>query len=357
MDRTKLTIEVTDFKALVKAVSRFPSVGAFGGSDELNLSCHDDKLRAWTFGVVLSNARVSAHGIAPLFAVDRRVIESFASICPEKGTVTFQLTDSELICSCKQRQISIARSEGHIYKLPVVKDVAPIKITRSMAERVVYLSSVALDDSTRAELACVMLTKHSTIACNQKTVAVLPGSKVGSNTALPLPLAKIIETGDVVYVGARETLVKSGIGTYSMASPVKAQKEFPLAAITAFKKAKRTEVAVCEADKFTTAITECATCLGQLARTEVISTLQTDGSRITLSSKNGGAKFEVSIPLVLEAKEATIFKLPLQGLIEIAPFMKGRVVLARGERGEVYVMIEDGWVMFPSWEARKKAKK
>ncbi len=345
-----------DFKAVVRAVAKFAGIGAFAGSELVNLLAVNGNLIATTAGIVLSRAKVPAEGTLPLIAVNERELGDFAGICPDLAKVTIDVGKTEVRVRFKNRELTTILVEGRTFKMPVTKEIPGVEITKPIAARVSYLSEIAFNDSSRADLSCVMLTTSGQIiAMNQKTLAVLQASPVKrGNVAIPVPLAKALGVGDVLYVGAKETALRSGIALYSMPSPVKAQKEFPLTTIKQFAKLDRTEVAVVEASKLATAITECASCLGQTSRSEIVVHLNIAGGKLELSAKAGGAKFRTVFSLLGKDLGEAKFRVPLEGIVHVAAFLGKKVTLSSGQHSELFLNVDSGWIMFSGWEEKKK---
>lgn len=347
-----------DFKEVVAAVTKLPSLGNFAGSEQINITVADGKFTASTFGIVLARARVPAEGALSLVATERRIFEAFAPFCADATKVTMRVAGNELITKCRT-EVASSISVGQVYNAPSVKNMAGVKLSAAAAKRIVFLSNVAFSDSSRAELCCVMLTsKGEAIACNQKTVAVLKiaGCKQDIDVAIPLPMAKIMSAGDILYVGKKETVLRSGIATYSMPSAIKAQKEFPLTAVRSFSKLRQAESGSVVGTKLVNVASECSACLGQAARTEIIIVFTLAGGKMELTAQNGGARFRA--PLTMHsAGEDVVFKVPLEGLMQALPFVEDNAAFSRGKNGELFLGVSNGWVMFPSWEEGKKVKK
>jgi hypothetical protein len=166
-------------------------------------------------------------------------------------------------------------------------------------------------------------------------------------------LAKGLKGGDVVYVGPKETLVKSGVAVYSMPSAAKAQKDFPLETITALGKTKQEAFAEVEGGRFADLVTDCASCLGQLARTEVLLSMATVGDKLTISAKNGGALFRGVLPLLSTTGDRS-FHVPLEGMVQVLQFVGQKVVFSLGKHGDLFMTVDAGWVLFPAWAPKAK---
>lgn len=354
MEKTKILAR--DFKALIAAVCKHPSLGAFAGSDLVNFQVVNGQATAKTFGVVAARAAVSAEGLMSLIGIDRRAIEEYAKLCGEKSTLEISRDGNEIKFVCRERKLQlVVDTKVAPVKTPGTKNLPKIAISKAVAERVAYLADVAFNDSSRAELCCVMLTTDSlAIAVDQKTFAVLniPGI-LANNLAVPLPLAKPLQDGDTLYIGERETIVRSGIGVYSMPSPVKAQKDFPLELIKKVGSMKREKAAVCEGEKLGNALNECAACVGGLSRTEVIVHLKSRGDSLSLTTTNGGAVFETAIPL-LSCKGEFTFRVPLDSMRLTVPFFSKKVTLEQSERGDLFANVGNGWCLYPGWHESKK---
>jgi hypothetical protein len=345
------------FKVLIAAVQKFPSIGSFAGSEVVNISVADGKATATTFGTVLSRARVEAEGTLKLIGINERDISSFASICTDTAKVTITPSEKSIVLKSRNREINTPVMEAQQYKMPTLKDTPSIPITKAIAGRVGYLAGVAFNDMSRPELCCVMLTSTGqAVACDQKTLAVLSASKVKhGNTAIPVTLAKALQVDDVLYIGSKETVLKSGIALYSMPSPIQAQKDFPLAQITEVGKQARTEVTAVDGEKLALVISECAVCLA--SRTEVVASITVAEGKIVLTAKNGGTVFSAPLSPLGVPSQDTVFRVPLDGIQHVLPFLTGKILLSSGRHGELFLGLEDaGWIMFPAWETRKKKK-
>lgn len=349
-----------DFVAMIEAVTKFPSVGQFVGAEFVHLAINDGYAVACTFGVVQSRGRVPAAGVLKLVGVDRRVIDSVAALCRGTANVKVYVVDKEIVFLTRGRKTKTAIAHGEHFKVPGVKDATEIKVTHSVTEKLVYLSDVAFNDSSRAELCCVMLTgKGEAVAFSQGTVAVLEAPKVkAGHVAVPLPLAKVVTVGDRLFIGPRQTVLKSGkAATYVMPSPVKAQKDFPFAVVEKLRSEARNKSAVFDGRKLAEAIKECSLCLAGLARTEVIVRLMPSiEGKLQLWAKNGKAQFSTSLPAKVAAVSGE-YAAPLNNLMHVAPFMSGKVTLSRGELGDMFLDVGDGWILFPGVVPVKRRKK
>lgn len=352
-----ITITGQHFKELMTAVTRLPPLGSFAGSEQVNLVAANGTLTATTFGIVLARAKVPCTGDLALVATERRVLEAFAPFCPDASKVTIRVQDNEVLSKCRTHEVASAVAAGNTYKMPPIKDLQGIKVSATAAKRIGYLSEVAFADSSRGELCCVMMTaKGEAIACNQKTVAVLDvsGCQHEGDIAVPLPLAKILEASDILYVGDKETAVKSGIALYSMPSAVKAQKGFPLAAIRQYGKIAAVEVGSLSGLKLGNSASECAACLGQVARTEVIVGFSLNAGKMVLEAINGGARFKAV--LQVGGDSVVEFRVPMDGLMQAMPFVGDKAIFKQGPHGELFLGVDNGWVLFPAWEQTKKKK-
>jgi hypothetical protein len=351
---SKVILSGKDYKFLIAAVTRFPSVGSFAGSETINLQAADGKLAATTFNMVLSRARVAVEGELPLVGVNERTLAAFASVCSESAKVSITVSGKVISVRSRRREITTPILEGQKHKIPQLKDITGLKITKEIASRVVYLAEVAFTDSSRAELCCVMLASGGqAMACNQNSVGVLDISYKGGAIAIPISLAKILQAGDTLYVGARETVVRSGGAVYSMSSPVKAQKEFPIALVKQYGKMAREEVATVSGVKLAEVVAECNTCLGALARTAVRPRLSVAEDKLEVSGTNSGVKFRAVLPLLGKAAREQVFHVPLESMVHVAAFLGKRVVLAAGKHGELFLRLDRGWVLFPAWVESK----
>lgn len=344
------------FKQVVSAVTRFPPISALAGAEVIQFQVKKGRATAFTTGMVSSYAKSKAEGSLRASNVDRRVLESFASACPEGAVVRLGLRGPELLLKCKNIELTGIAAEGKDIVMPLHKETPRITLSKRDAMRVSYLAAVALDDRSRSDLACVMLAKDgNAYACNQKTIAAMKLSKVATDTAVPLPLAKIVVADDELLLTKKETVLHSKGAIYAMPSATDAQTKFPLAAVQEFGAMKhRKKLVGCTGEIFVKAIADCAVCLGQLARTAVIARFTVKGDRLLMQAANGGARFKTSIP-ILEGADGETFYIAVESLTSVVPFMGEQVRVTRGGSGDTFVSVGGGWALFPLWE--KKAKK
>jgi hypothetical protein len=310
--------------------------------------------KASAFSVVLSLAEVPGMGDLPLMGIDERILVPFASVCREKSPVKIEVRGQVVQFKCKNKEITVPLRTGKDNQLPSLQGAQHIDITTDIAKKIVFLSNIAFNDSSRAEMCCVMLVADGrAMACNQKTIAALKCHSGGStNIALPLPLAKILSNGDRISVTTTESVVKSGIAHYAMPCPIKAQNEFPIALVEKFSSLDREIIAVCDSKSFTNAVAEALTCLGSMNRMELLLQLNISGEKLELKTESGGAKFRVVIKLK-EQKEEGQLKLPLEYTSQACQFLKDDdLSLARGKNRETFLLSGDAWAVFPEWKER-----
>jgi hypothetical protein len=250
----------------------------------------------------------------------------------------------------------------HSYsKLTVKEPETPgIVVTKDLAAYTSYLSAIAFADATRIELSCVMLTTAGrALACNQKTLASFAvKTKLEQNVAIPLILAKELREGDVLYPTPGETIIKSGTALYSTTAPARAQKDYPVKTFVSLEQQASQKLGVCDGRRLADLIGECVTCLGQLAKTEVVLNLALTPGRLTASGENGGAKFRASRQLKSGDSTDTL-RAPLLSLAQSAPLLGEKPwSIARGsEHGDMFLSSNSGWILFPAWAPAKKKKK
>ena len=357
--KAQIVFSVADFKALVAAVTKYPNVGAFAESEVVSISIANSIVTAVASGMVLARVRVaSAEGTTAVdpIGVSGKDMAAFASVCPEgKAAVKMWAEGNEVLFVCGNREFRTPLAAYKKYPVPVLKDLPAINVTKPVADAANYLSGLAFADTSRAELCCVLFTAAGqAIACDQRTLAVLKSPKLKAGTvAVPVTLAKALSTGDTLYVGPKDTVVKSGgMAEYSMPTLVKAQKEFPLAKILEIGKLPRKVIVSVDGAKLGAAVTECATALA--ARTETVSTLSVVGQNVTLRARNGGATYRQDFKAAGAATEPASFTMPLESVVNTVPFLTGKVDLSRGINGELFFESEGGWIQFSFWKEKKK---
>lgn len=350
----KASILGKDFKTLTSAVTKFPSLGSFAGTELISLQVQSGKLTATTAGVAMSWADVPVEGTIPFIGVGEREVLAFAGICPDTAKVYIEVIEKLIHLRCKGREIVLPLAKGREQLLPVAIGVR-MEITKELAVRLNYLAQIAYNDSTKPELCCVMLTvTGQAIAVNQKAIASLkyPSDGAQTNVALPVLLAKTVTKGDVVFAGPKETMLRSGIATYCVPSPVKAQAEFPVATVVKYGEAEREVLAKFEGARLSDAIIECNTILSSVTRTEIFVSLAVGSEKMEVTGENGGIKFRASIPLLASIVEGQL-KVPIDEMLHVAAFLGKTTVIARGAKGEVFFSFGLGWTMFPRWRPGK----
>ena len=187
------------------------------------------------------------------------------------------------------------------------------------------------------------------LACNQKVVACM---RVGSikqskiRTAVPLLLARSLTKGDRLYSGAKETVMSSGVSCYSVPSPVRAQKDFPLDTIFGYGKLDRARSAVCSGERLGSAVTECSTVLAAKTDVRLRRTVTAEG--IGILGRSGTVEYKTRIPVLKEPTAIGEFSAPLDAISPVVPLLTGDVVLAGGPHGELFLSMKSSWVMFPT---------
>lgn len=345
-------IEGPAFKQLIDAVSRFPSVGTFVNSDMVTLKMNDGFLEASMFGVVVANAKVKAEGVLAQCATDERTMIPFASTVVKDSVVTMEVADGAVRLRTRGREIMLSTLPGQENLVPKLKG-AKLKISADVATKLNYLSGIAMTDTSKPELCCVMVADGKAMACNQKAVAVMDCAIDGhtGKTALPVPLLKALAKGDVIVAG-ESTLLESGIGRYMMPSPVAAQEKFPIAMIKKYADVQKKKVAACKGEHFSSALDECSACISNVSRTQVVVTITVKQNKIELAAKNGGVAFRRVIPCNSTVETKLI--VPLEEAILASPlFGTKELHVYNGTNDETILAFADGWVLFPSWTPSK----
>ena len=347
-----------EFKKLVSAVTLFPSIGSFGGSELVNLHVKGGWATATTFGVVLSMAKVPATGELSLLGINERDMKSVASICTDADQIRIDV-DKHVTIHFRGREIITPLSKGTAHTLPAIED--PFNVSKEVADKLTYLARVAFGDSSKPELCGVLLAGGGrAMACSQKAIAVLDynGSKVANRVALPVPLAKILKAGDVVSCGAKETVVKRGRVWYCMPSPVRAQKEFPVEQVLAFEKTVKDPLVTCSGVKLAMGFDECQVCLSNVSKNEVKVLLTVADGKLALSSENGGVKFKTVVKAAACADGEVM--IPLEEMLLVGEFVGEQhdIEITRGRKnGEVFIAFNGGWAMFPAYTTPKKKRR
>jgi hypothetical protein len=346
----KVVMVGKDFKTLIGAMTRFTGVGSFGGSDLVNIRVSDGQATASMFGIVLSRATAFASGYCGLMALDGRLVESFANICSDVAKIIFYSDENSLVIRAGHREVIGASVVGHDHPVPdLTTMLVKLDVTKDIGRKIRYLSEVAYGDNSRPEVNCVMLSGNGrAMAANQKVIASVEVS-YSQRVAIPLVLAKSLQTGESVYAGEKETVVTSGAAVYCMPAPIQAQNGFPVALIERHDSANRRVVASCMGSGLGRIIQECESCLGRIAKTDAIARILIKEDRIEFSSEVGNAKFRGNIKAAGSAV-GTVLAAPLAELMHIVPMIDGcSVTLSVGGNGEMFIAFPGGWVMMASY--------
>ena len=353
-----------DFRTLLSEATRFPSVGTYSGSELVTLTVGGGLCVARTMGLAQCWAEVPAEGKLEC-SIDERVIVSFMSLCTESSKVRLTNTGSELILKTRTREVKEAPGAIiHKTKKPATAG-DPLSISKSLGDTLRYLSDVAFDSESRQELCCVMLAYSSpatdmadgiayALACNQKIVACMRVGRIHQpsiRTAVPLLLAKNVVSGDSLYLGAKDSVLSSGVSLYSVPSPARAQRDFPLETIFGYGTLARSVSAMCSGDKLGLAVGECNTILA--AKTDVRLRLAVTEEGILLRAKSGTTEFKTQVPIT-KYTAAMDFDAPLDALRPVLPLLTGKnVALSAGPHGELFLSMKSSWVMFPAYVRKK----
>lgn len=344
-----VTMTGKDFKALVTGVTKFPTVGHFGGSEMVNLAVTGGKAQCTTLGVVLSRSMVPAAGELPLIAIDERLIGPFASLHGEATKVVIAYDDREVVIRARGRKITAPYREGTQQDFPKTSGDG-ISVTESLGSRVRYLSEVAYSDLSRPDMSCVMVVPDGrAMACSSRCIAVLRcHSGHDKKIAMPLPMAKALNTGDTIFPGLKETVVKNGIAKYSMPSPLIALEQFPVSAIDAYGQTDTKVFATVKGSLIARAVLEADSCMGAISRLEMIVRIAAEDGKMVLTTENGSARFLTRFPAI-KSVEGQV-DLPMEEMTKICTFLSGedKVVLSTGTKNnETMIKFRSGWVMFP----------
>lgn len=342
------TLSADDFKNLISTVCRFPASASFAGSDQINLSVHNSSARATTYGgVVSSSVAVSATGELELISLPRKKMEDFAgSIAAGASKVTVGVFDTTVVLTCKRDIKEERLAAGQKIKQPIIG--MQISITAEMAQRIRYLSGVC--DTSRPELECVMLSGNQAIACSQQAVASLSIDTVSTGAmAIPAILAKSIKGGEALCLDSSiAILIESSVrAIHSTPLQVEAQRNFPLAMVHKISVGSYGSRLECEGKRFADAIAKSALNMGAGSTTELVASLFEASGRATLEVQDDTSRFRSQFKATLQ--HGVSFCIPLAGLIAVRPFLRGGIKLCMTERGDTFVGLEDGFVVFPKW--------
>ena len=328
-----------------------PTIGSFAGSEMVMLSADKGKAKVASYGVALSRATIQCEGSIPLCAIEERALQSFAGLCPDDSKVGVTVTDKQVTLRCKKMDLDIPFKAGEVYEVVSTEGTVGLAIGEDVAKKTAYLSQLAFSDSSRPELCCVMLSGKKIISCSPKAFGVLSsGTDLVDRAPVPIPFAKELKEGDVLYAGKKTTVLVSGIGTYAIPTQIKALKDFPIAVIEKYGAAKRTSICALSGTKLGGMLTACSTILGGMAKTDVILSMETKEARLHLSAQNGSARFHESIQLK-KMDSAVSFSLPMDEMKAAIELLQGDIGLQQGPGGEIFISLSaDEWLMLPPWK-------
>lgn len=350
------------FKRLVAAITKFPTLGSFAGSEMVNMSCDSGVLTATAVGVVMSVVTAKATGSIDLVAINERVLGNFAGVVADGAKVVLSRSGNEISLRCRKRVMLAPLMPGTQLTQPSIEKIAAVKISADAAAHLRYLADIAYNDSSRQEVCCVMLSKRGlAYAMDQKAVAVLRVPVgVSGPVPLPLPLARLVEAGNRLYADDTVTALRVGEAIYSMPTLTAARKGFPFGKVKALEATIADVVAIVDGMALAQAIDDCVKCLGNLARTEAVCSVDipenTAEAYAAISAANGGATFSTKAPL-LQALIPFAYRVPLESLSRARPFMRGKLRMARSKYGDMFLQLDGcGWLMFPAQVDAKKKK-
>jgi hypothetical protein len=336
-----------EFKELIAAVTKFPSVGTFVGSDVVSLEAKNGKLSASSFGVVLSTGSTAADGDVALFGIDERAVGQFASHCRATSSVTITKDENSVrFTRGKTTEVLAGISNGVVHTRAKLNGNG-IKISWQHAKDIQYLSNIAMSDTSKPELNCVLLQAGRAIACGQKVMASLDCFVTTERVALPLPLIKALGKEDKIYPGKKETVLKSGIARYEMPTPVHAQKSFPYEQVQKYGKAKAEKIATISGSKLKSALEECSGCIAGISRLEVVATLTFKNNKLEITAENGGIRFRK----IIQAKtiKESSFSIALAESVEASALFENKELTVALASGSVFLNFSNGWVLFSLW--------
>jgi hypothetical protein len=346
------TVTGKDFKLLIEAVTRFPSIGTSG---LISLKASDNKITASNTGIVISKATKECNGELPIIGIDEKMLIPLAGVVGDASKVIVTVQEKEISIRSKTREITAPNTAGKDVVLPKLSATG-LDITDDIASKIRYLSNVAMQDSARPEVNCVMLAGPSVIAINQKAIAYLVCNNTSKeNIAIPLAIAKAIKSGDTLYAQPQDTFVKSGIGWYAMPSPVKAQQSFPVATIEYLDKSETAPFAVLKGHVLASALLECSSILSALSKVDVVLTMEISNSKLQMSAMSGTAKFRRVVATLKVGDDSSKLNLPLEQAKDIGPLIEEEESITVGigkKHNEVFFKFSNGWAMFPSWHGK-----
>jgi hypothetical protein len=363
----KATFSGKDFRELISNVTKLPSLGAFLGSELINLEVKEGVCKASSFSVIVSVSQIEAKGTMPLFNISERLLIPYSAACEGVKWVSAEIIEDEkkgtkeiLIRNSRGPKINYPLQTGKNFDIPIPEDIAPLEITEALAKKIAYLSDIAFSDSSMPQLNCVYLTPKTVTAVNQKCVALLKvDTKLKQNVAVPIPISKVISSGNQLYSAPKRTIIKNGSASYAMSSPVQAQQNFPFKTVLEYYKAPKTPVLTVSGEAFSDLITLCNSCLSTVSRIDVplTFTANSDGT-LVLNAENGMAKFENAIKTKAVEQEVEL-SIPLDEIVRALPFLTAQETLSLklGPNSETYITMPDGMLMYPAFTNTKKKKK
>lgn len=351
---SKAQIPAHSFKSMVDAVSKFPSIGGYSGSDTINLEIKDGVASVSVAGGVVSSfSSCEATGTLPVVALNDKLIYGFANLCGGDSPVTIEVKDKEIVLRCKSERVSHPFKQGVRHAAPVIEKIdgaIRIDVTDEVAEKFGYLASFAFNDQCMPELCCVYvhpskkMLSFAVHICGVFDVDV----KAKTGAPIPLPLAKELIKGDIVYAGSHETAVWSGKSIYTMPTPVAAIAGFPHKMLLEFANIPRDLIVECTEAALADAARKFSMCLGSLSREEIKLRATVADGRFALHAENAGASYNTVVRGAEHHKDA-IFYFPLNDLSKVmeSSGTDANISIYQGKKGgEVFLVFESGWIVF-----------
>lgn len=294
-------LPAASFKALVRAVLKFPPSAVVSSSEIVNLGVTKGRLRASVFGVVESYAGVVVTGTAVTegmepFAVDYRALAPYAELCPD-AQVVIEIVKKDVCFTCGEHTLTIPFTHGRLAPKPITLGADMFVTSVEAAKTLRWLASIAEKDEAKPDMACVYCKAGRAMAGNQNCIAVSFEPDLPSGTyALPLNLCGVLEPEDKVTGVEGGLVVQSGCGFYSVPFQSETLK-FPVSAIEKLIDAKGDLVGQIPAPALSEIFKESTDCVARVPKTTSHIMLTFEKDKLHALASSSTATYRTTAPL------------------------------------------------------------
>jgi hypothetical protein len=333
------------FKALVRAVLKFPPSASVSSSEIINLEVSKGRLRATVFGLVEASAAVLATGEGmDAFSVDYRVLSPYVELCPD-APVTIEIGKNQVLFTCLEHKLKIPFTVGRIAaKKTLGSELFIADIETSKAIR--WLASIVDRGEAKPDTSCVYVHHARAISMNQYCIAISQVKGLPNESfALPLALCAVLADGDKVTSAKDGLIVASELGVYSIPF-LSATLNFPVKLIDRLLNSDGEILGVCEVPPLAVAFKESADCVARIPKVTANVTLTFGEAKLEVYAHSATADYTTTMAVVEGTTGKVSFPL-LEAEAAIDVFGEDSITIKRLEpKKEVALLGTEACVFF-----------